>query len=59
MCPPDTSYSALIARRAPAGQFYVVTAFLRGNGAEAVAAADPDCLFSRDNPLFARLETKL
>jgi ATP phosphoribosyltransferase len=44
-CPPD--------------QVYALTSFLRENGAEAVAVADLDYVFSRDNPLYAKLEAGL
>ena len=36
-----------------------LTSFLRENGAEAVAVADLDYVFSRENPLYAKLEAAL
>jgi ATP phosphoribosyltransferase len=42
-----------------ASQVYALTGFLRENGAEAVAAADLGYVFSRDNPLYAKLEAGL
>ena len=44
-CPPD--------------QVYALTNYLRENGAEAVAVADLDYVFSRDNPLYTKLEAGL
>jgi hypothetical protein len=38
---------------------YPLTSFLRENGAEAVAVADIGTMFSRDNPLYAKLEAGL
>jgi hypothetical protein len=38
---------------------YALTSFLRDNGAGAVAVADIGTVFSRDNPLYARLEAGL
>jgi hypothetical protein len=32
---------------------------MRPHGAEAVAVADLDYVFSKDNPLYAKLEAKL
>jgi ATP phosphoribosyltransferase len=43
----------------PFGQIYALTSFLRAHGAEAVAVADLDYVFSRDNPLYAKLEAGL
>ena len=40
-------------------QVYALTSFLRENGAEAVAVADLVYVFSRDNPLYAKLEAGL
>ena len=37
-------------------QVYALTSFLRENGAEAVAVAELDYVFSRENPLYAKLE---
>jgi ATP phosphoribosyltransferase len=51
--------SGLITLHCPPDQVYALTNFLRENGAEAVAVADLDYVFSRDNPLYAKLETAL
>ncbi|MSO67790.1 MAG: ATP phosphoribosyltransferase [Pseudolabrys sp.] len=40
-------------------QVYALTSYLRDNGAEAVAVADLDTVFSKDNPLYAKLEAGL
>jgi ATP phosphoribosyltransferase len=51
--------SGMLTLHCPPDQVYALTSFLRDNGAEAVAVADLDYVFSRDNPLFARLEAAL
>jgi ATP phosphoribosyltransferase len=51
--------SGLITLHCPPDQVYALTNFLRDNGAEAVAVADLDYVFSRDNPLYAKLEAAL
>jgi ATP phosphoribosyltransferase len=51
--------SGLITLHCPPDQVYTLTNFLRENGAEAVAVADLDYVFSRDNPLYAKLEAAL
>jgi ATP phosphoribosyltransferase len=51
--------SGLITLHCPPDQVYALTNFLRENGAEAVAVADLDYVFSRDNPLYAKLEIAL
>jgi ATP phosphoribosyltransferase len=51
--------SGMLTLHCPPDQVYALTAFLRDNGAEAVAVADLDYVFSRDNPLFAKLEAGL
>jgi ATP phosphoribosyltransferase len=51
--------SGLVTLHCPPDQVYALTNFLRDNGAEAVAVADLDYVFSRDNPLYAKLETAL
>jgi hypothetical protein len=38
---------------------YALTSFLRENGAEAVAVAELGTMFSRDIPLYAKLEAGL
>ena len=51
--------TGLLTLHCPPDQVYALTNFLRDNGAEAVAVADLDYVFSRDNPLFAKLEAGL
>jgi ATP phosphoribosyltransferase len=51
--------AGLLTLHCPPDQVYALTNFLRENGAEAVAVAELDYVFSRDNPLFARLEAGL
>ena len=51
--------SGMLTLHCPPDQVYALTSFLRDNGAEAVAVADLDYVFSKDNPLFARLENGL
>jgi len=51
--------SGMLTLHCPPDQVYALTAFLRDNGAEAVAVADLDYVFSRDNPLFAKLSSFL
>ena len=49
----------MLTLHCPPDQVYALTSFLRENGAEAVAVADLDYVFSRDNPLYAKLEAAL
>jgi ATP phosphoribosyltransferase len=51
--------SGMLTLHCPPDQVYALTSFLRDNGAEAVAVADLDYVFSKDNPLFAKLEAGL
>ena len=51
--------SGMLTLHCPPGQVYALTSFLRENGAEAVAVAELGYVFSRDNPLYARLEAGL
>jgi ATP phosphoribosyltransferase len=51
--------SGMLTLHCPPDQVYALTSFLRDNGAEAVAVADLDYVFSRDNPLYARLQAAL
>jgi ATP phosphoribosyltransferase len=51
--------SGMLTLHCPPGQVYALTAFLRERGAEAVAVADLDYVFSKENPLFAKLEAGL
>jgi len=53
-----SSSGMLILHCAP-DQVYALTNYLRENGAEAVAVADLDYVFSRDNPLYTKLEAGL
>jgi ATP phosphoribosyltransferase len=48
--------SGMLTLHCPPDKVYALTSFLRENGAEAVAVADLDYVFSKDNPLYARLE---
>jgi ATP phosphoribosyltransferase len=47
--------SGMLTLHCPPDKVYALTSFLRENGAEAVAVADLDYVFSRDNPLYAKL----
>jgi ATP phosphoribosyltransferase len=49
----------MLTLHCPPDQVYALTNFLRENGAEAVAVADLGYVFSRDNPLYAKLEAGL
>jgi ATP phosphoribosyltransferase len=51
--------SGMLTLHCPPDKVYALTSFLRENGAEAVAVADLDYMFSRDNPLYAKLEAGL
>ncbi len=51
--------SGMLTLHCPPEQVYALTSYLRDNGAEAVAVADLDTVFSRDNPLYAKLEAGL
>ncbi len=51
--------SGMLTLHCPPNQVYALTSYLRDNGAEAVAVADLDYVFSRDNPLYAKLEAGL
>ncbi|WP_137043656.1 ATP phosphoribosyltransferase [Pseudolabrys sp. FHR47] len=51
--------SGMLTLHCPPGEVYALTAFLRERGAEAVAVADLDYVFSKENPLFAKLEAAL
>lgn len=51
--------SGMLTLHCPPGQVYALTSFLRENGAEAVAVAELGYVFSRDNPLYAKLESGL
>jgi ATP phosphoribosyltransferase len=51
--------SGMLTLHCPPDKVYALTSFLRENGAEAVTVADLDYMFSRDNPLYAKLEAGL
>ncbi len=51
--------SGMLTLHCPPIQVYALTSFLRENGAEAVAVADLDYVFSKDNPLYAKLMAAL
>jgi ATP phosphoribosyltransferase len=51
--------TGLLTLHCPPDEVYALTNFLRENGAEAVAVAELDYVFSRDNPLFAKFEAGL
>jgi ATP phosphoribosyltransferase len=51
--------SGMLTLHCPPDQVYALTSYLRENGAEAVAVAELGYVFSRDNPLFAKLEAGL
>ena len=51
--------SGMLTLHCPPAQVYALTSYLREHGAEAVAVADLDYVFSKDNPLYAKLETGL
>jgi len=47
--------SGMLTLHCPPAQVYALTAFLREHGAEAVSVAELGYVFSRDNPLYAKL----
>ena len=51
--------SGMLTLHCPPTQVYALTSFLRDNGAEAVAVADLDYVFSKENPLFSKLAAAL
>ena len=51
--------SGMLTLHCPPGEGYALTSYLRENGAEAVAVAELGYVFSRDNPLYAKLEAGL
>jgi ATP phosphoribosyltransferase len=51
--------SGMLTLHCPPAQVYALTNFLREHGAEAVAVAELGYVFSRDNPLYAKLESGL
>src|SRR2546421_4665520 len=51
--------SGMITLHCPPAHVHALASFLRGEGAESVTVADIDYVFTRDNPLFAKLESGL
>ena len=51
--------SGMLTLHCPPDKVYALTSYLRENGAEAVAVADLDYVFSKENPLYAKLEAAL
>ena len=51
--------SGLLTLHCPPGEVYPLTGYLRERGAEAVSVAELDYVFSKDNPLFAKLAAAL
>lgn len=51
--------SGMLTLHCPPDEVYGLTNFLRERGAEAVAVADLDYVFSKGNPLYEKLETGL
>ena len=51
--------SGMLTLHCPPARVHALATFLRDKGAENVAVADLDYVFSRSNPLYARLEAAL
>jgi ATP phosphoribosyltransferase len=51
--------SGMVTLHCPPGQVHALATFLREKGAESVTVADIDYVFTRDNPLYAKLEAGL
>ena len=51
--------SGMVTLHCPPGQIHALASFLREKGAESVIVADIDYVFTRDNPLYAKLEAGL
>jgi ATP phosphoribosyltransferase len=51
--------SGMLTLHCPPQEVHALANFLRDNGAQSVAVGDLDYVFTRDNPLFARLESAL
>jgi ATP phosphoribosyltransferase len=49
----------IVTLHCPAASVHALALFLRDNGAETVSAAGLDYVFTRDNPLYAKLEAAL
>jgi ATP phosphoribosyltransferase len=51
--------SGMLTLHCPPAQVYALASFLRDHGAAAVSVSELDYVFSRDNPLYAKLESGL
>jgi ATP phosphoribosyltransferase len=51
--------SGMLTLHCPPGEVHALANFLRENGAETVAVGELDYIFSRDNPLYAKLAAAL
>ena len=51
--------SGMLTLHCPPSQVYALTSFMRERGAEAVSVAELGYVFSKDNPLYAKLEAGL
>jgi ATP phosphoribosyltransferase len=51
--------SGMITLHCPPATVHALAGFLRDKGAESVTVADIDYVFTRENPLYAKLETGL
>jgi ATP phosphoribosyltransferase len=51
--------SGMLTLHCPPGEVHALANFLRENGAETVAVGELDYIFSRDNPLYAKLAAVL
>jgi len=51
--------SGMVTLHCPPASVHALASFLRDKGAESVTVADIDYVFTRDNPLYARLEAGL
>ena len=54
-----TSSGNMLTLHCPPGQVHALASFLREQGAESVTVADIDYVFTRENPLYAKLEKGL
>jgi ATP phosphoribosyltransferase len=51
--------SGMVTLHCPPTQVHALATFLREKGADSVTVADIDYVFTRDNPLYAKLEAGL
>lgn len=51
--------SGMLTLHCPPAELHALATFLREHGAETVVAADIDYVFTRDNPLYAKLEASI